>query len=98
MIPAFGAAALGWFTSIPFAYLGGLAIGVGQSLLTRYLTVDWLSDLPVVLPFVVLFVVDRHAEGTTHRAMGDGTSRAASGVGGAACRPAGGIDPARRGH
>ena len=57
MIPAFGAAALGWFTSIPFAYLGGLAIGVGQSLLTRYLTVDWLSDLPVVLPFVVLFVV-----------------------------------------
>ena len=57
VFPAFGAAAIGWFTSIPFAYLGGIAIGVGESLLTRYVHADWLQALPVVLPFVVLFIV-----------------------------------------
>ena len=53
---AFGAAAVGGFTSLPLTYAGGLAIGLGASLLTRFLnTTSALAALPSTLPFIVLF-------------------------------------------
>jgi ABC-type branched-subunit amino acid transport system ATPase component/branched-subunit amino acid ABC-type transport system permease component len=56
---AFGAAALGAFTSIPITFLGGLAIGVAADL-SGYIIGDrgWesLNGLPEALPFLILFV------------------------------------------
>jgi ABC-type branched-subunit amino acid transport system ATPase component/branched-subunit amino acid ABC-type transport system permease component len=57
VVAAFGAAALGGFSSLPITYLGGLVIGVGASLATRYFTSGLLSGLAASLPFLVLFVV-----------------------------------------
>lgn len=58
VVQAFGAAALGMFTSIPLTYVGGLVVGVLASLSTKYVaTVSWLDGLPASLPFIVLFVV-----------------------------------------
>lgn len=57
VVQAFGAAAVGRFNSIPLTYLGGLLLGVGSAVATKYvLTVDWLSGLPSALPFIVLIV------------------------------------------
>lgn len=57
VVTAFGAAAIGGFTSIPMTYVGGLVIGLGQALLTKYLTEGFWSGLSPALPFIVLFVV-----------------------------------------
>ena len=55
---AFGAAAIGGFTNLPLTWLGGLAIGIAASLLTKYVSAtSILGGLPESLPFVVLFVV-----------------------------------------
>jgi ABC-type branched-subunit amino acid transport system ATPase component/branched-subunit amino acid ABC-type transport system permease component len=55
---SFGAAAIGRFSNIPLTYIGGLAIGVLASLVTRYVsgTSDYLAGLSQSLPFIVLFV------------------------------------------
>jgi ABC-type branched-subunit amino acid transport system ATPase component/ABC-type branched-subunit amino acid transport system permease subunit len=55
VLPAFGAAALGGFASLLGAFAGGVGIGVVASILTRYLTTEWLRALPSTLPVVVLF-------------------------------------------
>jgi ABC-type branched-subunit amino acid transport system permease subunit len=57
VIQAFGAAAIGGFTSLPWTYVGGLAIGVSASL-TTHLVADQpgLAGLPTSVPFLVLFV------------------------------------------
>ena len=54
---AFGAAAVGGFLSLPLTYAGGIGIGVGSALLTRYLNSDSqvVSAIPSTLPFLVLF-------------------------------------------
>jgi ABC-type branched-subunit amino acid transport system ATPase component/branched-subunit amino acid ABC-type transport system permease component len=58
IVQAFGAAAVGTFSSIPLTYIGGLVVGVGSAISTKYvLNVEWLSGLPSSLPFIVLFVV-----------------------------------------
>ena len=58
VVQAFGAIAIGRFASLPLTYAGGLMIGVGSALLTRYVASNHsLSGLPSSLPFVVLFVV-----------------------------------------
>ena len=57
---AFGAAALGGFSSVPLAFLGGLLVGVTEDLLGYVIrTNKWtsLGGLPEALPFVLLFVV-----------------------------------------
>jgi ABC-type branched-subunit amino acid transport system ATPase component/branched-subunit amino acid ABC-type transport system permease component len=56
---AFGAAAIGRFSSIPLTYAGGLAIGVIAALITRYVsgTSQYLAGLSQSVPFIVLFVV-----------------------------------------
>ena len=58
VVQAFGAAAIGFFASIPLTYLGGIVIGVASDISKKYvLDVDWLGGLPASLPFLVLFFV-----------------------------------------
>jgi len=57
---AFGAAAIGSFSSLPLTYVGGLAMGLGSALLTSFLgqlrITGPATQLPVNIPFVVLFI------------------------------------------
>jgi ABC-type branched-subunit amino acid transport system permease subunit len=56
VVQAFGACAIGLFTSLPLTYVGGLAIGVAAALSSKYVaSVSWLGGLPPSLPFIVLF-------------------------------------------
>jgi ABC-type branched-subunit amino acid transport system ATPase component/branched-subunit amino acid ABC-type transport system permease component len=57
VVTAFGAAAVGAFTNLPLAYVGGLAIGVGQALLQKYFVASTglTAGLADALPFLVLF-------------------------------------------
>jgi branched-subunit amino acid ABC-type transport system permease component len=58
VVQAFGAAAVGAFTSLPLTYLGGLVVGVGGALATKYVVdVPNLAGFPPSLPFIVLFAV-----------------------------------------
>lgn len=58
VVQAFGAAALGRFTSLLGTYVGGLVIGVLAALTTRYLgEVPGFDGVPASLPFLVLFAV-----------------------------------------
>jgi ABC-type branched-subunit amino acid transport system ATPase component/branched-subunit amino acid ABC-type transport system permease component len=57
VVAAFGAAAIGLFRNLPLTYLGGLALGVGASFATKYLTSGLWSGLAPTLPFVALFVI-----------------------------------------
>ncbi|MCW2495273.1 branched-chain amino acid ABC transporter permease/ATP-binding protein [Jatrophihabitans sp.] len=58
VVQAFGAAAIGAFSSIPMTYVGALVIGVASSISTKYVvTVPQLSGLPSSLPFVFLVLV-----------------------------------------
>jgi branched-subunit amino acid ABC-type transport system permease component len=53
---AFGAAAVGAFSSLPMTYAGGLAIGVGASILTKFInSTGPIGALPAALPFALLF-------------------------------------------
>jgi branched-subunit amino acid ABC-type transport system permease component len=55
VVQAFGAAALGGFSSLPLAYGGGLVIGVLASLCTKWFTSGLLASVPPAIPFLVLF-------------------------------------------
>ncbi|HYH49384.1 MAG TPA: ABC transporter permease [Acidimicrobiia bacterium] len=58
VIQAFGAAAIGRFSSLPLTYLGGLAVGVVAALSTKYVAdLPALAGFPPSVPFVVLFAV-----------------------------------------
>lgn len=63
VVQAFGAAAIGRFQSTTAAFVGGIGIGIGQSLLSSPRVRDvvpFADDLPGLdqaVPFVVLFVV-----------------------------------------
>jgi ABC-type branched-subunit amino acid transport system ATPase component/branched-subunit amino acid ABC-type transport system permease component len=58
VVQAFGAAAIGYFSNLPLAYVGGLVIGIAGALATKYVVnVAWLAGLPAGLPFIALFVV-----------------------------------------
>src|SRR5205814_293143 len=50
------AAAVGNFRNLALTFVGGLAIGVGASLITRYVTAPAFAGLAPSLPFVVLFL------------------------------------------
>jgi len=57
VVQAFGAAAIGYFSSLPLTYLGGLFIGIAGAVSTKYVgQVPWLGGLPPSLPFIILFV------------------------------------------
>jgi branched-subunit amino acid ABC-type transport system permease component len=58
VVQAFGAAAVGLFSSLPLTYAGGLLIGVLASVSTKYVgQVSWLAGFPSAVPFLVLFTV-----------------------------------------
>jgi ABC-type branched-subunit amino acid transport system ATPase component/branched-subunit amino acid ABC-type transport system permease component len=57
VVQAFGAAAIGAFTSLPLTFAGGLVLGVLASLATRYSTDGLLAGVPPSLPFIVLLAV-----------------------------------------
>jgi len=58
VVQAFGAAAIGYFSSLPLTFAGGLLIGVLASLATKYtVSVSWLSGLASGIPFILLFLV-----------------------------------------
>jgi branched-subunit amino acid ABC-type transport system permease component len=57
VVQAFGAATIGAFSSLPLTYVGGLAVGVGAAVATKYVAdVPSLRGVPSSLPFLVLFV------------------------------------------
>lgn len=55
---AFGAAAVGAFTSLPLTFAGGLAIGVLSALCTKWFTGGALVGVSPAVPFLVVRVVD----------------------------------------
>ena len=57
IVTAFGAAAIGAFSNLPMAYVGGLIIGVGQAILQKYFvqSTGVVAGLAPALPFLVLF-------------------------------------------
>jgi ABC-type branched-subunit amino acid transport system ATPase component/branched-subunit amino acid ABC-type transport system permease component len=58
VVQAFGAAAIGYFSSLPLTYLGGLVVGVLGAVSTKYVAqVPSLAGLPPGLPFILLFLV-----------------------------------------
>ena len=58
VVQAFGAAAIGYFSSLPLTFIGGLVIGLLASFGAEYsVDVSWLSGLPGGIPFIVLFLV-----------------------------------------
>ena len=58
VVQAFGAAAIGAFSSIPLTFAGAILIEIAASLSQKYVVnVTWLAGLPGSLPFIVLFVV-----------------------------------------
>jgi ABC-type branched-subunit amino acid transport system ATPase component/branched-subunit amino acid ABC-type transport system permease component len=58
IVQAFGAAAIGRFTSLPLTLAGGLVIGIGASIATEYInTTSLWAGLPPSIPFIVLFLV-----------------------------------------
>ncbi|HVW34533.1 MAG TPA: ABC transporter permease, partial [Acidimicrobiia bacterium] len=57
IVQAFGAAAIGRFSSLAATYAGGLVVGVAASLATKYVgSHPGLSGLPPSMPFLILFV------------------------------------------
>ena len=58
VVQAFGAVAIGRFSSLPLTFLGGIAVGVIASLVTKYLAGRPLfNGLPSAIPFLVLIAV-----------------------------------------
>lgn len=58
VVQAFGAAAIGRFTSLPMAYLGGLLLGLLTSLAPKWAPQTTLfQGLPLAIPFLLLVLV-----------------------------------------
>jgi branched-subunit amino acid ABC-type transport system permease component len=57
VVQAFGACAIGMFSSLPLTYLGGLIVGISASVATRYLTARPWNGIPAAVPFLVLIAV-----------------------------------------
>ena len=58
VVQAFGAAAIGAFSSLPVAYLGGLGVGLLQAIVSKAIASHpGLQGLDINMPFLVLLVV-----------------------------------------
>ena len=59
VVQAFGAAAIGRFSSLPLTYVGGLVVGILAAVATKYVVTSTaaLAGLPASIPFIVLFLV-----------------------------------------
>jgi ABC-type branched-subunit amino acid transport system ATPase component/branched-subunit amino acid ABC-type transport system permease component len=57
VVPGLAAALVGRFGSFPLTLAGGLAIGIGQSEVTRYVSAPgWATAVPLLVIVVILFV------------------------------------------
>jgi ABC-type branched-subunit amino acid transport system ATPase component/branched-subunit amino acid ABC-type transport system permease component len=57
VVQAFGAAAIGTFSSIPLTFLGGIIIGVLSDVSKKYaVSTEWMKGVSAGLPFIILFV------------------------------------------
>jgi branched-subunit amino acid ABC-type transport system permease component len=54
VVQAFGACAIGRFSSLPLTYLGGLIVGVVASVATKYLVKNPWAGIPSSVPFLIL--------------------------------------------
>jgi branched-subunit amino acid ABC-type transport system permease component len=58
VVSAFGAAAIGRFRNLPATFVGGIVLGIGGSIASKYAGKHtWLLGVPTSLPFIALFVV-----------------------------------------
>lgn len=58
VVQAFGAAAIGRFSSLPLTYVGALVVGLGSAISTKYVAgFTFLAGVPASVPFLVLFGV-----------------------------------------
>src|SRR4029077_15113945 len=58
IVQAFGACAIGRFSSLPLTYAAGVLVGVLAALTTKLVaSTPSLDDLPPTVPFLVLFAV-----------------------------------------
>ena len=58
IVQAFGAAAIGAFSSLPMSYAGGLVVGLAAAITSKLVVhAPELSALPQAVPFLTLFVV-----------------------------------------
>jgi ABC-type branched-subunit amino acid transport system ATPase component/branched-subunit amino acid ABC-type transport system permease component len=58
VVQSFGAASIGLFSNLPATFLGGIAVGVIESLATKWAaSYSTLNGLVPSLPFIILFVV-----------------------------------------
>jgi ABC-type branched-subunit amino acid transport system ATPase component/branched-subunit amino acid ABC-type transport system permease component len=58
VVQAFGAAAIGGFSNLPLTWMGGVAIGVIGSVLSKYGSNNTvIAGIPPSIPFIVLFLV-----------------------------------------
>jgi branched-subunit amino acid ABC-type transport system permease component len=56
VVQAFGACAIGLFSSLPLTYAGGLVVGVAAALTTKFGTTRVLQGLGPSVPFLILFI------------------------------------------
>jgi branched-chain amino acid transport system permease protein len=56
LIPAFTAGAIGGFTSLTGAYMGGLILGVAGNLAAAYISPDFKSSITFIFLLLVLIV------------------------------------------
>jgi branched-subunit amino acid ABC-type transport system permease component len=57
VVQAFGACAIGLFSSLPLTFVGGMVIGLAASLATKVFTEQPLTGIPPTVPFIVLVAV-----------------------------------------
>jgi branched-chain amino acid transport system permease protein len=57
VIYAFAPAVLGRLVSLPWAYVGGLALGVGGSILSKFANSGTVSNVEAALPYLALFAL-----------------------------------------
>jgi len=57
VIYAFAPAVLGRLVSLPWAYTGGILLGIGGSILSKYANSGTVSNVEAALPYLALFVL-----------------------------------------
>jgi branched-subunit amino acid ABC-type transport system permease component len=57
VVQAFGACAIGLFSSLPLTYLGAIVVGLASNLSTLYFTRRPFTGLPPAVPFLILIAV-----------------------------------------
>jgi branched-subunit amino acid ABC-type transport system permease component len=57
IVQAFGAAAVGAFSSLPMSYVGGLTVGIASAFASKWVaSTESLAGIPNAVPFLILFL------------------------------------------